>query len=59
MESDATYFRRRALEERLAAVKAENPNARRAHRELAARYDDLAGGIDHQDDERERVGIWV
>jgi hypothetical protein len=59
MESDATYFRRRALEERLAAVKADNPNARRAHRELAARYDDLARGIDHQDDEGERVGIWV
>jgi hypothetical protein len=59
MESDATYFRGRALEERLAAVKADNPNARRAHRELAARYDDLARGIDHQDDEGERAGIWV
>jgi hypothetical protein len=59
MESDATYFRRRALEERLAAVKADNPNARRVHRELAARYDDLAGGIDHQHHEGERAGIWV
>jgi hypothetical protein len=59
MESDATYFRRRALEERLAAVKADNPNARQAHRELAARYDDLARGIDRQDQAGKRVGIWV
>jgi hypothetical protein len=59
MESDATYFRRRALEERLAAVKADNPNVRRVHRELAARYDDLARGIDHHDHAAERVGIWV
>ena len=58
MESDATYFRRRALEERLAEVKADNPDARRVHRELAARYDELADGIGHQDHE-ERVGIWV
>ena len=58
MESDATYFRRRALEERLAAVKADNPNASRAHRELAARYDDLARGLDPQDRPVERAGIW-
>ena len=58
MESDATYFRRRALEEHLAAAKADDPNARRAHRELAARYDDLARGI-AQDQPGERVGIWI
>ena len=45
LESDATYFGRRANEELLAASKAEHPNARLAHLEMAARYDDLACGI--------------
>jgi hypothetical protein len=59
METDATYFRRRALEEQLAALKAESPKARRAHRELAARYDALArGGVD-QDSNEDRAGIWI
>jgi hypothetical protein len=59
MESDATYFRRRALEEHLAAAKADDPNARRAHRELAARYDDLSREITRQGEAGERVGIWI
>ena len=59
MESDATYFRRRAFEEHLAAVKADDPNARRAHRELAARYDDLSREIALQGQAGKRVGIWI
>jgi hypothetical protein len=42
MESNALYFSRRAAEERIAAMKADNQNARRAHLELADRYGDLA-----------------
>jgi hypothetical protein len=45
MEGDATYFARRASEERAAAVKALHPTARRCHLELASRYDELAGMI--------------
>lgn len=59
MESDVTYFRRRALEEQLAALKAESHNARRAHRELAARYDTLASGAVDQDSIDDRAGIWI
>lgn len=42
MDGDATYFIRRASEERLAAMKAANPNARSAHLTMAGRYDKLA-----------------
>jgi hypothetical protein len=42
MEKDANYFRRRAAEERVAAMKAAHSAARRAHLEMAERYDDLA-----------------
>jgi hypothetical protein len=45
MKDDANYFMRRACEERLAALKAPHPSARKAHLEMAARYDDLATGI--------------
>ena len=45
MEGDANYFIRRASEERLAAMKAAHPSARQAHLKMAARYDELAGGI--------------
>ena len=45
MEGDLHYFIRRASEERLAAMKAPHPSARKAHLEMAARYDDLATGI--------------
>jgi len=41
MESDIAYFRRRASDERTAALQASEPAARDAHRELAERYEDL------------------
>ena len=40
MESDRTYFMRRAAQERSAAVNADG-KARRAHLELAERYQEL------------------
>jgi hypothetical protein len=46
MEGDKIYFRRRAADERAAAMKAAHPHAREAHLELAGRYDDLANGIE-------------
>lgn len=42
MESNASYFGRRAREELFAAIRADHHKARRAHLNLAARYDDLA-----------------
>lgn len=45
MEGDATYFSRRASDERAAAMKAAHPKARQAHLDLAHRYDDLAHSI--------------
>lgn len=75
MESDASYFGRRVREELLAALKADHPRARRAHLDLAARYDDLARAIElkgrRSGTERaiepatdpaqkpERIGLWV
>jgi hypothetical protein len=38
MKSDRTYFIRRAAEERSAATRATDRNAREAHLELARRY---------------------
>lgn len=46
MEADTAYFRRRAVEERAAAMKAAHPNARQAHLDLASGYDDLVRGIE-------------
>jgi hypothetical protein len=46
LEGDATYFRQRASDERTAAMAASHPAARRAHRELAERYDDVASAIE-------------
>lgn len=46
MESDSAYFRRRASEERVAAMKAAHPEARQAHLEMADRYDQLAEAIE-------------
>ena len=49
MESDFIYFSRRAQEEREAAMRNAHPSARRAHLEMATRYDELAVAIDkHQ-----------
>lgn len=45
MEGDATYFVRRAAEERAAAMKCAHGAARSAHLELAKRYDELAGSV--------------
>ncbi len=41
MEGDLTYFRRRASDERTAALWADHPKARLAHLGMADRYDDL------------------
>jgi hypothetical protein len=41
-ESDQDYFGRRAREERHAAESAQHPHARRAHLELADRYDEMS-----------------
>lgn len=42
MQGDWIYFTRRANEERVAAMKAAHPSARRSHLELAERYNELA-----------------
>jgi hypothetical protein len=41
MESDRAFAKRRAQEERLAALKADHPNVRRVHEDLASRYEGL------------------
>jgi hypothetical protein len=46
VESDVSYFRRRATEEKAAAQKAVHWQARQRHLEMAKRYDDLARAID-------------
>ncbi len=45
MESDVSYFRRRASEERSAALEARQTVAREAHLDLANRYEDLVRAI--------------
>jgi hypothetical protein len=45
MKGDANYFSRRANEERVAAMKAAHPSARRSHLEMAERYAELASAI--------------
>ena len=42
MERDRTYFARRAVEERSAADRADNPKAREAHQQMAERYEQQA-----------------
>lgn len=41
METDAVFFARRAMEERLAATTATHELARQSHLEMAERYEDL------------------
>jgi hypothetical protein len=41
METEAAYYRRRALEEAASAQNAAHPSAREAHLELARRYSGL------------------
>jgi hypothetical protein len=45
METDIQYFRRRASDERTAALQAREPQVRDAHRQLADRYEDLVKAI--------------
>jgi hypothetical protein len=45
MNGDVAYLMRRASEERAAAMRARHPNARQSHRELAARYQEMADAI--------------
>jgi hypothetical protein len=40
--SDRSYAEQRALQERLAAEKAKHPSARKAHSDLADRYEKMA-----------------
>lgn len=49
MEGDAIYFGRRASEEREAATKAVNPQARDAHLTMAERYADLARALEDRE----------
>ena len=49
MQSDANYFGSRAAEEFIAGAEARHPEARRAHLELAVRYNVLARHIALQD----------
>jgi hypothetical protein len=48
MEGDATYFYRRANEERIAALKSANANARQSHVDMAIRYEELANAIESE-----------
>ena len=45
MERDAEYFRRRANEERVAAMKDAHPRVREAHVEMARLYDEKLAAI--------------
>jgi hypothetical protein len=45
MTSEDEYFRRRAQEEREAAMKAEHPKARRSHMNLADAYEMRARNV--------------
>lgn len=45
MESDTAYFRRRASEERIEALRNRHSRAQRAHLDLAERYEDLVRAI--------------
>jgi hypothetical protein len=44
MENDQSYFMRRAAQERSAAHNAGHRKARKAHQEMAERYQDLVHG---------------
>lgn len=45
MDGDLAYFRRRASEERTAALQSRHPEGQRRHAELAERYEDLVRAI--------------
>lgn len=46
MEGDASYFSRRASEERAAAMRAAHTAARQAHLDMARRYEEFATAIE-------------
>jgi hypothetical protein len=43
--SDLSYYRQRASEERTAALNSRNPRVRRAHTEMAERYEERVRGM--------------
>jgi hypothetical protein len=45
VSSDLSYFRKRASEERTAALNARDPRVRKAHLEMAERYEDRVRGM--------------
>lgn len=45
LEDDASYFRRRAAQERTVAFDAYDPRVRQVHLDMAERYDDLARAV--------------
>jgi len=49
MEGDTSYFRRRASEERTAALKSQHAKVREAHLQMAERYEDLVRAIAARD----------
>jgi hypothetical protein len=49
VESDVSYFRRRASEERTAALQAQHSEARQVHTDMAERYEDLVRAMIERD----------
>lgn len=45
MQSDLSYYRRRASEERTAALQAKHPHVRRVHLEMAELYEQRVRGM--------------
>ena len=45
MHKDLSYYRRRASEERTAALYARHPHVRKVHLELAERYEERVRGL--------------
>jgi hypothetical protein len=56
LEGDLIYFGRRASEERTAAMQARHAEARKAHLDMAERYEDLVRAIIERE---QRLGIDV
>ena len=49
MEGDVEYLRRRAQQEKEAAMKARHPKAREAHLEMARRFEEFASAATVRD----------
>jgi hypothetical protein len=49
METNSAYYRRRAIEEKTAALASAHPKVRQVHIDLARRYDDLVAGNPQRD----------